>query len=100
MNRKGTFLSFLALMFFVLVVFVAPAQAQNYSFSVPELRMQVFVQPDASAHIVYDITFSNNSFGQTIDIGRGCIRQCPRVVDGWGNGEQVRVTVCGDEECQ
>jgi hypothetical protein len=68
MNRKGTFLSFLVLMFFVLVVFVAPAQAQNYSFSVPELRMQVFVQPDASAHIVYDITFSNNSFGQTIDI--------------------------------
>lgn len=68
MNRKGTILSFLMLTVFVLVVFVSPAQAQNYSFSVPELRMQVYVQPDASARIVYDITFSNNTFGQTIDI--------------------------------
>ncbi len=40
--------------------------AQNYSFAVPELRMQVFVQPDASARIVYDITFEN--FGSPIDI--------------------------------
>lgn len=68
MNKKGTLFSFLILTLFVLVVFVSPAQAQNYSFEVPELRMQVFVQPDASAQIVYDITFSNNSFGQTIDI--------------------------------
>ena len=69
MSRKGTFLSLVGLMFFVLVVFARPVQAaQSYSFSVPELRMQVFVQPDASARIVYDITFTNNSFSQPIDI--------------------------------
>jgi hypothetical protein len=43
----------------------APLQ-QNYSFSVPELLMDVFVQPDASAHIIYHITFEN--FGSPIDI--------------------------------
>ncbi|MFZ0543877.1 MAG: hypothetical protein WAM60_00470 [Candidatus Promineifilaceae bacterium] len=69
MKRIGTFLSFLILVLFLMVVFVAPTQAaQSYSFQVPELRMQVYVQPDASARIVYDITFSNSSFGHTIDI--------------------------------
>lgn len=69
MSRKGTFLSFLGLMLFVLVVFTSRAQAvQSYRFEVPELRMQVFIQPDASARIVYDITFTNNSFSQPIDI--------------------------------
>lgn len=48
--------------------FVSTAWAQNLSFSVPELRMQVFVQPDASARIIYDIKYSNNSFGDPIDI--------------------------------
>jgi hypothetical protein len=69
MNRKGSVFSFLALIVFALVVFVSPAKAaQNYSFSVPELRMQNFIQPDASVKILYDITFSNNNFGSTIDI--------------------------------
>ncbi len=40
--------------------------AQSYRFEVPELRMQVYVQPDASVKIEYDITFKN--LGQTIDI--------------------------------
>ncbi len=40
--------------------------AQNYSFSVPELLMDVTVQSDGSAHIVYDITFDNE--GSPIDI--------------------------------
>lgn len=43
-----------------------PVYAQNYSFSVPELLMQVYVQPDGSVEIIYDITFEN--FGSTIDI--------------------------------
>jgi hypothetical protein len=43
-----------------------PAHAQNYSFAVPELKMQVFVQPDASVKIIYDITFFN--YGSPIDI--------------------------------
>ncbi len=44
----------------------APALAQNYSFAVPEMFMQVFVQPDSSAKIIYDITFEN--YGSAIDI--------------------------------
>lgn len=44
------------------------AVAQNYSFSVPSLKMQVFVQPDASAKIVYDITFANRPGAHAIDV--------------------------------
>jgi hypothetical protein len=44
----------------------APARAQSYSFAVPQLDMQVFVQPDASVRIVYDITFEN--YGSAIDV--------------------------------
>lgn len=43
-----------------------PTLAQNYSFAVPQMRMQVYVQPDASARIVYDITFEN--YGSPIDV--------------------------------
>jgi hypothetical protein len=50
----------------LLLVMVPAAWAQSYLFRVPELRMQVFVQPDASAQIVYDITFEN--MGRPIDI--------------------------------
>ncbi|MBN1259292.1 MAG: hypothetical protein JXB35_01300 [Anaerolineae bacterium] len=45
---------------------LSPATAQTYYFRVPELRMQVYVQPDASVRIVYDITFEN--LGSPIDI--------------------------------
>ena len=60
--------SFLVLaVLFTLVVGVAqPVQAQTYSFEVSTLQMQVYVQPDASVYIVYDITFRN--FGDPIDI--------------------------------
>ncbi len=44
------------------------AVAQDYRFSVPTMDMQVLVQPDASAKIVYDITFQNNPVGHTIDV--------------------------------
>jgi hypothetical protein len=40
--------------------------SQTYSFSVPMLLMQVSIQPDGSADIVYDITFEN--YGSPIDI--------------------------------
>ncbi len=43
-----------------------PALAQSYSFGVPDLKMQVYVQPDASVKIVYDITFDN--YGSTMDV--------------------------------
>lgn len=44
------------------------AWAQTYLFRVPNLQMQVFVQPDASARILYTITFENTHFGSAIDI--------------------------------
>lgn len=42
--------------------------AQGLFFSVPELQMQVFIQPDASARIIYDISFVNSPSGSVIDI--------------------------------
>lgn len=55
----------------ILLLVVAPAVfAQSYLFGVPELRMQVYVQPDASARIVYDITFDNKGVPiEIIDVG-------------------------------
>jgi len=44
------------------------ALAQTYRFSVPELQMQVFVQPDGNVRIQYDITFANSQFADPIDI--------------------------------
>jgi len=43
-----------------------PAYTQSTWFMVPELKMEVTVLPDASARIVYDITFDN--YGSDIDI--------------------------------
>jgi len=43
-----------------------PAYTQSTWFAVPELKMDVTVLPDASARIVYDITFDN--YGTDIDI--------------------------------
>lgn len=40
--------------------------AADYRFKVPQLEMQVYIEPDASARIVYDITFEN--LGQAIDV--------------------------------
>ena len=56
----------LSLVLFALIPGGGPAYAQSYSFAVPELKMQVFVQPDASLKIIYDITFFN--YGSTIEI--------------------------------
>jgi hypothetical protein len=44
------------------------AAAQISSFAVPELNMQLYVQPDASVRIVYDITFENSTFASPINI--------------------------------
>ena len=63
-NRRAGMLMLLILL--LLGLPASRALAQSYSFAVPELKMQVFVQPDASIHIVYDITFEN--FGSAIDI--------------------------------
>ncbi|HUM71330.1 MAG TPA: hypothetical protein PLK31_21085, partial [Chloroflexota bacterium] len=59
---------FLFAFLLALLVAASPIQAQNPSYSVPQLYMQVFVNPDASVRIVYDITFDNNLFASPIDI--------------------------------
>ncbi len=45
-----------------------PAHAQSYSFAIPQMDMNVFVQPDASVLIAYDITFENQPGAHAIDI--------------------------------
>ena len=65
---------FRTLALLVLLTFVAsfgtPIFAQSYSFAVPDLKMQVYVQPDASVRIVYDITFENHGSPiEIIDVG-------------------------------
>ncbi len=57
-----------ALLFLVISLLWLPVmvQAQSYRFGVPELKMQVYVQPDGSTRIVYDITFEN--YGHAIDV--------------------------------
>jgi hypothetical protein len=55
----------------LLTLFVAtavPTWAQDYRFYVPSLNMNVYIQPDASARIVYDITFRNGPQAHAIDV--------------------------------
>lgn len=67
MKRKRIFRTLALLTLLMLVVSSrGPVVAQSYSFAVPDLKMQVYVQPDASVKIVYDITFNN--YGSPIDI--------------------------------
>ncbi len=65
-NRRGGMWVLAFLLALTLFVPASRVLAQTYWFQVPELRMQVFVNPDASARIVYDITFDNS--GSPIDI--------------------------------
>jgi hypothetical protein len=66
LNRRGGMWALLFVLALTLFIPASGVLAQNYDFAVPELRMQVFIQPDASARIVYDITFEN--YGSPIDI--------------------------------
>lgn len=66
MKNGRTLLLFAFLL--ALLVAAAPVKAQNYIFAVPQLYMQVFVNPDASVRIVYDITFANGFLADPIDI--------------------------------
>jgi hypothetical protein len=52
----------------LLVVGAIPTWAQNYRFYVPSLKMNVYIQPDASARIAYDITFRNALGAHVIDV--------------------------------
>ena len=66
MHKKSRLRVFALGVLALLLCCVLPASAQNYSFAVPEMLMQVIVQPDSSVKIIYDITFEN--FGSAIDI--------------------------------
>ena len=46
----------------------ATAAAQEYSFQVPRLELQVTLNPDASAELSYLIVFANNSGAHDIDV--------------------------------
>lgn len=56
----------------LLLAFVAglagPALAQDYYFAVPRLQLQVFIEADGTARLVYDITFENEPSGRDIDV--------------------------------
>ncbi len=45
-----------------------PAHAQTYRFGVPLTRMQVFIDTNSQAQIIYDITFANDDTASPIDI--------------------------------
>jgi len=67
MNRKRLCHALVLLTLLMLITSIGgPAYAQNYSFAVPEMLMQVIVQEDGSTRIIYDITFEN--FGSPIDV--------------------------------
>ncbi len=66
-NDRRQFVAVIAA-FTLFVLTVAPVFAQAYNFSVSEMRLQTFIQPDASATLEYDITFANSSLGRPIDI--------------------------------
>lgn len=65
--RASRILSLLVLLALVAVL-AGPALAQDYFFAVPELRFQVFIEPDGTARLVYDITFENQPSGRSIDV--------------------------------
>jgi len=51
-----------------LAISAPAAEAQQYSFSVPEVTMECTINPDASVRIHYRIVFENSSFGHAIDV--------------------------------
>ncbi|MHB8900204.1 MAG: hypothetical protein ACYC6Y_15755 [Thermoguttaceae bacterium] len=46
----------------------SPSAGQDYAFAVPELQMHALIQPDASARLIYDISFENLAGAHPIDI--------------------------------
>ncbi len=55
-------------LFWAVAGFLPSLAWADYSFQVPQMEMQVFIQPDASVRIHYQILFWNNPTGQPIDI--------------------------------
>jgi len=59
---------FLLLVWLLVLIFPAPAQAQSYSFEVPFQDIGVFINSDGTISLDYLITFSNDSNGDPLDI--------------------------------
>jgi hypothetical protein len=66
--RRGSQVVSLVLLLAVLAVLAGPAQAQEYFFAVPTLQLQVYIEPDGTARLVYDITFQNEPSGRALDV--------------------------------
>lgn len=58
----------LLLVALVLILPLGTAQAQDYSFTVDRMHVQVYIQEDSSLDIVYDITYTNDPGAHVIDI--------------------------------
>lgn len=68
-TRKSTSIGIVLLVLVPLLVVLSPvALAQNYSFNVPENRVNVFLNGDGTVNIVYDITFANDPGASPIDV--------------------------------
>jgi hypothetical protein len=68
-TRKSTAIGIMLLALIPLLVLLSPvALAQDYSFSVPETRVDVYINDDGTVNIVYDITFANDPGASPIDI--------------------------------
>lgn len=66
--RRASRILSLALLLAVVALLAGPALAQDYYFAVPTLQLQVFIEPDGTARLVYDITFRNEASGRAIDV--------------------------------
>lgn len=68
MMKKTSILSILVPLFLLSLALPIEVFAQQYSFSVPHLKMQVFALPNSEVKIIYDISFQNSVSGRTIDV--------------------------------
>ena len=65
-NRKLKFILVFAFLFLVCLAQFLPAQ--SYLFQVPQLKLQVYVQPEGSVLMLYDISFANHDGAHPIDV--------------------------------
>ena len=67
MRKRLLFPTISILLLLALLILALPAFSQSYSFSVDQLRVDVFYEADGSARITYQFLFSNDDFGPTIE---------------------------------
>ncbi len=58
----------IAIVFLLLGVMARTGWSQAYQFTVPQMDLQVYVQPDASARLEYRIVFKNLAGAHPIDV--------------------------------